>query len=361
MTANELQFWSRFIDDGIGIWRGTKRAFYAFVNKLNKEANKYGINFPINEVQFGKTVNFLDVTLYIDIQNKIQYKSYTKPTDAKRYLRPQSFHPRSVFTSVPLSQMIRTIERNSTTSTEKEEMVKMKADFIRSGYKKEELDLIEQRARQQMNAEKVTDDRDALTFPLFHFHDLSTFRKIIKDAEPDLNSIIGNTKIVLAIKKNPSIGNTVVRNKILSFEEKQLENQKCGGPGCMQCPLVNTNPTATVNNKRVKLSKSLNCKARNVIYLWQCKLCNDEDSYFGRTIQKTHERTNHHRSCFNEEKWEESALSMHSRTVHAEQFSLKNFLISLVKKVSPQRIRREEFKHIDKYRTRTRGINRYKN
>ena len=129
----------------------------------------------------------------------------------------------------------------------------------------------------------------------------------------------------------------------------------------MQCPLVNTNATATANNKRVKLSRSLNCKARNVIYLWQCRLCNDEDSYFGRTVQKTHERTNHHRSCFNEEKWEESALSMHSKTVHAERFSLANFKISLIKKVSPQRIRREEFKYIDKYRTRTRGINRYKN
>ena len=86
MTTNELRFWSRFIDDGIGIWRGSKRAFDAFIKKLNREANKFGINFPLNEVQFGKMVNFLDVTLYIDIHNKIQFKSYTKPTDAKRYL-----------------------------------------------------------------------------------------------------------------------------------------------------------------------------------------------------------------------------------------------------------------------------------
>ena len=361
MTANELRFWSRFIDDGIGIWRGSRRSFDAFINKLNRETNKFGINFPLNEFQFGKTVHFLDVTLYLDDENKIQFKSYTKPTDAKRYLRPQSFHPKSVFTSVPLSQMIRTIERNSTTSTEKIEMEKMMADFVRSGYDQEELKLIERRAREQLNTEKIPDDRDVLTFPIFYFQDINTFRKIIKEAEPDLTTIIGDTKVIFAVKKNPSIGNTVVKNKLLSFEEKQLENQKCGGPGCMQCPLVNTNATETVNNKRVKLSRSLNCKARNVIYLWQCRLCNDEDSYFGRTVQKTHERTNHHRSCFNEEKWEESALSMHSKTVHAERFSLANFKISLIKKVSPQRIRREEFKYIDKYRTRTRGINRYKN
>ena len=146
MTTNELRFWSRFIDGGIGIWRESKRAFDAFdafdafVNKLNREGNQFGINFPLNEVQFGKMVNFLDVTLYIDIHNKIQFQSYTKPTDARRYLRPPSFHRRSVFNSVPLSQMIRTIERNSTLTTEKEEMEKMKADLIRSGYKKEELE-----------------------------------------------------------------------------------------------------------------------------------------------------------------------------------------------------------------------------
>ena len=73
MNPSELLFWKRFIDDGIGIWRGTRRGFENFVRKLNRETNKYGINFPIDEIQFGKSVNFLDVTLYLDEENKIQY------------------------------------------------------------------------------------------------------------------------------------------------------------------------------------------------------------------------------------------------------------------------------------------------
>ena len=139
-------------------------------------------------------------------------------------------------------------------------------------------------------------------------------------------------------------------------------NQKCQTNNCLQCPLVNTNNVVSVNNIPVKPSKTLNCKSHNTIYLWQCQICREENSYFGRTIQKSHERTNTHRRCFNDEsKWEDSALSMHSRTKHQEQFNLSDFRITLVKKCSPQRIRREEFKYIDKYRTRTRGINRYKN
>ena len=72
MNPNELKFWRRFIDDGLGIWRGSRRSFETFVKKLNRETNKYGINFPINEIQFGKSVNFLDITLYIDEENCIQ-------------------------------------------------------------------------------------------------------------------------------------------------------------------------------------------------------------------------------------------------------------------------------------------------
>ena len=268
MNANELRFWKRFIDDGIGIWRGTKRSFEAFVRKLNKETNKFGINFPIDEFQFGKSVNFLDITLFIDEHNNIQFRSYTKPTDSKRYLRPQSFHPSNVFVSVPLSQMMRTIERNSTAETETIEMEKMKQDFVRSGYKVAELTSIERRAREKLTEERNHEEKDILTFPIFFFNDIKSFKKILKDAEADIHTLIGDTKIMMAVKKNPSIGNNMVRNKVLSNETLQLENQKCGAPSCLQCPLVNTNRTATVNNMRLRSAQNLNCKSRNVIYLW---------------------------------------------------------------------------------------------
>ena len=363
MNSNELRFWRRFIDDGIGIWRGSRRSFNSFVKKLNKETNKYGINFPLDEAQFGKSVNYLDATLYIDENNHIQYRSYTKPTDAKRYLRPQSFHPRNVFTSVPLSQMIRTIERNSTEQSEVTEMKKLKEDFVRSGYKHEELERIDQkaRARVQQDRDRNQEEPKVLTFPLFFFNELKSFKSILKDSEADLQTIIGDTKIIMAVKRNPSIGNTVMKNKGLSSIEEEFESQKCGATNCLQCPLVNINNTTTVNNLCVKPSRKLNCKSRNIIYFWQCNICQEENGYFGRTIQKSHERTNTHRRCFSEEKWEESALSMHSRSVHENNFSLSDFKITLVKKCSPQNIRRTEFKYIDKYRTRTRGINRYKN
>ena len=53
-SIEAIRFWKRFIDDCLGIWRGTKRSFNNFVKLLNSETRKYGIIFPENEVQFGK-------------------------------------------------------------------------------------------------------------------------------------------------------------------------------------------------------------------------------------------------------------------------------------------------------------------
>ena len=51
---------------------------------------------------------------------------------------------------------------------------------------------------------------------------------------------------------------------------------------------------------------------------------------------------------------------MHAREVHQTQFSLDIFTVSVVKKVSPQRLTSEEYKFVEKFRTNAMGLNRYK-
>ena len=93
---------------------------------------------------------------------------------------------------------------------------------------------------------------------------------------------------------------------------------------------------------------------------FKCKLCDGKEVYFGRTTQECHDRTSGHRGSFTDEKLDKSALSMHANDVHQTRFSLDIFSVAVIKKVSPQRLRREEFKFIDKYRTNSLGLNRYK-
>ena len=74
---------------------------------------------------------------------------------------------------------------------------------------------------------------------------------------------------------------------------------------------------------KVKPGKDLNCRSRNVIYLWQCNNCDEDNSYFGRTIQKAHDRTNTNRRCFFDDQWEDSALCMLGQK-HEEIVDLQN-------------------------------------
>ena len=182
---------------------------------------------------------------------------------------------------------------------------------------------------------------------------------MIKSLDDEIKQLVGDIRIMLALKKGSSIGNRIVRNKQLSFSNT-IDSQKCHGRGCLQCPRVNEQNNFVINGKSIQVPRNLNCKSRNVIYLWLCKICGVKEVYFGRTAQECHDRTSGHRGCFNEEKWEKSALSMHAREVHQVDFSLDIFSISVVSKVSPQQLRREEYKYIDKYRTNSLGLNRYK-
>ena len=161
--------------------------------------------------------------------------------------------------------------------SEMEEMEKMKDDFVRSGYKREELDEIERKARELSQRNRDREESDVLTFPLFFFDKINSSKTILKDSEADLRTIIGDTKIIMAVKKNPAVGNAVIKNKGLSSNEEDLDSQKCGAPNCLQCPLVNTDNTTTVNNFRVRSSEKRSCKSRNIIYSWQCKICLEEN------------------------------------------------------------------------------------
>ena len=102
-----------------------------FVGILNRMAAPFGIRFGSWDI--GRSVDFLDVTLYLDEEDKIQYKLYTKPTDARNYLRTDSFHPPHVFKSVAFSQMLRVVNRNSRDDTCKADLEVLKTDLVRSG------------------------------------------------------------------------------------------------------------------------------------------------------------------------------------------------------------------------------------
>ena len=114
----------------------------------------------------------------------------------------------------------------------------------------------------------------------------------------------------------------MVRNKQFSFPNISADDQHCNGRGYHQCPLVNEKSVAEINANTLRIPNHLKCKSKNVIYMRFCKLSGEKETYFGRTIQTCRDTSSGHQGCFNREKLEKSALSMHAKEKHNDGLSI---------------------------------------
>ena len=370
-----IDLWKRFIDDVYGVWMGSTRQFNLFFDLLNKLAEPFGIRFADQKI--GKSVNFLDLTLSLDPNNQIQYRLFRKETDARNYLRTDSYHPHQVFDSVAFSQMIWIIERNSQDHTCAEDLNELKDHLTRCGHNSDKLEEIEPKAvlRALENTERAnrateSKKQDSLVFSIQHSRDNIELKKLIRDLKPDIKKICGDIRIIFAIRKHPSIGNMIVKNRQLGKhhppDSPQKTSQKCYGPGCKTCPvLFDFDTKISVNGLELQLDRTLTCKDKHIIYIAQCQRCNRddgrEDTYFGQTLTQFHTRLNGHRHKFVIDEraiYEHSALSMHCYTEHRNNFSFDCFKFGIVKKTKPTLLDREEARFCTKFKTNVWGLNR---
>ena len=216
---------------------------------------------------------------------------------------------------------------------------------------------------------------DKVVFSVKYFKEVNELRKLVHSAGDDIKQLCGEVQILFALRKAPSIGNTVVRNRRLSEGPGNRDlnisgpiDQSCGGKGCLTCPyLFNSDDTILINGGELKLDFNLTCKDSGIIYVAQCQICNKlssklkEDTYLGQSVTPMHIRMNGHRNKFKIDSalaFEKSALSMHSFLVHKSDFSMNNFKLGIVKKVRPNDLDREEDNIVDKFRTKIWGLNR---
>lgn len=174
-------------------------------------------------------------------------------------------------------------------------MERLKESKMKSGYTREQLDDVEINVRQREVQNQQEGQQEVITFPISYFDGIDELKKLVGSMKDDLHSLMGDTRIIFAMRKGRSIGNRVVSNKDLCIDTSNNRlNQKCNASRCMQCPL-----TAGVKHVEVRIPMNVTCKSDNVIYLWTCNLCDYDDAYFGRTTQ-CNDRTSGQRGCFND-------------------------------------------------------------
>ena len=86
------RFWKRFVDDIIGVWRGSKEEFLKFIEICNNSEERIKVTYEICE----KEAIFLDVKVTRKDDGELKTELYVKPTDRTRYLHRDSDHPRHV-------------------------------------------------------------------------------------------------------------------------------------------------------------------------------------------------------------------------------------------------------------------------
>ena len=86
------RWWKRFVDDVIGVWKGSKEEFLRFIDICNQHEERIKVTYNICE----KEAIFLDVKVVKLQGGELKTELYIKPTDRTRYLHRDSDHPRHV-------------------------------------------------------------------------------------------------------------------------------------------------------------------------------------------------------------------------------------------------------------------------
>ena len=239
-----------------------------------------------------------------------------------------------------------------------------------SGYHDEEINEAKKRAA-ELDRERILSPRSNNdTQPTKIVDKMLTFtmnrndfmRKKISDIlfeyKNDIEELCGGpTRLVVAERKNNNTGSLVFGKSAFSkcliedVKTKSVVGQKRKKKRCKSCDLMELEKNVTLwkNNPLrevvVKLDFRHNCKSDNVIHLYVCKLCQDNDSFYvGQTTDTCRGRANGHRNKFTMEAYEKSALSFHLHDEHPEYFDgkLSSYSLGILKSTSPMNLDRAE-------------------
>ena len=360
------------MDDLWFLWYGTDRQFSLFLTALNDLGAKD--NFTLKG-SVGDSIEFLDVKLTVKDGN-VDTTIYIKPTDSTRYLNRRSDHSSHMFKAIPFSQFRRAIVICSSADESRRCIEHMEKKFIDSGYSREELLPCKEKAlaldrdtilREHRSTERTAGEEDILTFVINHDPDMvKMLRDFLLSKQDLLLQLIGSRKIVISERRSPNTASLLFAKSAFSATLPNLNTtQKCGGRNCKLCDIMEIPRNFSINNFRIKLDFSLNCKSDCCIYLAVCSICNlTIEFYFGQTVTPANIRFNGHRSSFklDDFKYKVSALSEHVFDKHPEVFDskLNNYKVGIIKSCKPKDLNRYEDYYIYSTKADSISLNRYK-
>ena len=225
------KYYKRFIDDIFLIVNCNETELAELIAHMNNQ--NPSIQFTHEHSR--DEITFLDVTVYRDHRNsdKLQVRTYIKPTNKQLYIRNTSHHPPGTMKGVALGETIRYLRTN----TDKKQFYKMlflhKKNLLKRGYPRSLINETMRKVKFSMREEKMepkldkkeseTGKEKTLERPTFVTRYCSRARRVFRIVQRNWSSLHSDhTEIqkyiknrpMLAYRANPSLARKLVRAKL---------------------------------------------------------------------------------------------------------------------------------------------------
>ena len=315
VKPKELVHFIRFVDDGSGIWKGTKDSFLAWFHKIRKVSfGEYNLDLTFELTNITEYSQFLDIRFKFEGGGVLSTDLYKKTTDGNRYLHFTSYHPRHVFRSIISSQALRyrrVINNDKILNCRLEEL---KEAFRNSAYPDELIDeLVDPVKKYKRSLEYKSSSEKEKSFKVPWVTTFGAGYEEAKQKSKKINQTLSLSStwkneqgpiIMPVCRRAPNLKDTLFQRKALALKPQTASPVPCSayrmnkrGRKCQCCSMLSDSVEVHSNNIVVQ-SAGGGCKSSNIIYCVKCLLCSNFNCYVGKTVTTLHKRLNEHRASF---------------------------------------------------------------
>lgn len=283
LANSELQpvIWRRFIDGIFAIYRCTEDELIEHLTYHNRQHDTIKFTFEYSR----ETINFLDTTVYLDQNRKIQTKVYRKPTDMYSYLH---LRLRMICSELNMfDEAAHILLKYLTLRGHPHHRAKAsinKALILKSA------DLLKK---------KQKESKQVIPFILQHNHCHQHAQKILGETKLLFTGKVENrkfykNKIIIASNRAPNLRDILTSSNFPRTPTRS-GSRPCMTLSCNICEnIIRTkNITSTHNNNQYRILGDNTCLTKNAVYVIHCPACYFQ--YVGETGRMVADRINEHK------------------------------------------------------------------
>ena len=291
-----IDYFSRYMDDGIVPWPDEANIdiFLQILNSLDPNI-RFTLEKSIDSQEYGMKIqilNFLDLSLILHADGKIETDIFYKETNSHEYLRYDSHHPKHIKDNIPYTLAKKIIVFCTNYDKEQLRLKELKKWLLNSGYPNHLIEQKFHKARLQGPANEPITQNKEITFVTTFSSKFDTknitkkCQNLLKYSKNErLNTVFKDVRIITAMRQPKNLLRQLTSAKFQSNRTPQLVGlRKCQSKKCILCAnyIVECNSFVTANSIEWIINTDITCNSLNVIYYLSCLCCN-KTTYIGKT------------------------------------------------------------------------------